>query len=310
MYRRPTVFMLLAVAIFGLFARQACAADTADQILSYAESKTFIDNPELPVAQLEMKKDLAALAEKRVEGLSLGEQRKRFDAEVLAEIYDDIGTDYSLMGAHFLAAIEMGMARALTAVPAKYDADAAAEFDSMGKSDYADKLYKELLTKRPDDYFGREKYGLFLLEQGRYEASREQLLHLLEETDLNTHDRTYALLYLYLAVKGAGADPRAAVEPYLKSLSGGKWPAPLILYFAGQETEAKLLHDLQQGRAQGNLCETMFYIGVETEINGDKRKAVTFYSQVLRTNYMGYSEYDAAQKRLRVLLPAVAGSGS
>lgn len=296
------VSRVLAAAVLGFAAQAVLAADMPNSILRYAESKTFVGYPILANAQLAVADGQGAISKKGVNGESIEKQSKRFDAEELADMHAEIGSAYSAMGAHYLALLEYTTAHALTGVRGKYASDVAAELDSLEKDDDAAKYYEEMLRQRPDDYFGRREYGFFLLSRGRYAKSRDLLLSFLKVPDLGDRDRAYALIYLYLAAKGAGGDPRATLRPYLSNVSQGDWPAPLARFFAGQETEAALIRDLQRGDEQGNLCEALFYMGRDVELGRDSQTALAYYREVLRTNYIGFREYGAAQYRLKVLL--------
>lgn len=300
--------LLYTLAVLVIATPATHAANPTGVVLDYADSRTFIDYPLMVPSEVAVADGEGALVKAHVEGETLDKQHQRFDAEAIANMHDEMGSAYSAMGAHVLALMEYGKARAITNVSGKYDSDAAAEMDGLGRYDDADKLYQEMLKKRPDDLFGRGKYGFYLLERGRYTESRDALLSLLKEPDLDANVRSYALVSLYLAVKGAGGDSRAALQPYLGSIDHDTWPAPLISFFAGQKTEAELLHALQQeGDPQSNLCEALFYMGRDVELGGDKQKALDYYRQVLRTNYVGYSEYVATVERLKALQPSHPG---
>lgn len=134
-----------------------------------------------------------------------------------------------------------------------------------------------------------------------YEAARSDLVDVLK--DPNQVERSYAGLWLYLAVRRTGQDGVAAVQPYMPRGVEPEWPYPVLQWLTDAISfDQALAATKNRGRDDRNkLCELYFYAAQKHLADGNVAKAREFFQRSLDTGVTEYNEYTFSRRELAQL---------
>lgn len=116
-------------------------------------------------------------------------------------------------------------------------------------------------------------------------------------------DRSYGVIWLYLATRLAGGDASAAVKPYAAGSSSPEWPYPVLQMMKGEiDLDAALAASRENGQPNaGRECELHFFAGEKALADGDAGMARAEFRKSVATDVRGYTEYNMAMRELSKL---------
>ncbi len=178
----------------------------------------------------------------------------------------------------------------------------AAAYYQAGRFADALALATPLTAKRPNDAALRFALGMSLYTLDRFADAEPHLVELCRLRPRGIHPQ----LWLYLARTRAGHDGKPGLRQVVPDLDPKQWPAPVVRYFLGRLSEARLLakakHPNQQIELE-HVSEAYFYIAQQHLIARRKRQAVARLEQVLDTRITASVEYASAKAQLAKLSP-------
>ena len=176
----------------------------------------------------------------------------------------------------------------------------AFELKMLRRFDEARQQYRKAEQNLHDNYalhMGRGQLSYYSGQFGEAQADFRRAAAVAKEHDNYDH----ALLWLFLASARAGADAKAEVQPYLRSVSRS-WPGPAVNLFMGNMEVEPLLEaarDADGKTALKNLCEAQFFLGQYYLLKGDVTKANRAFEQAIATDVRQYVEFVYAKWELQ-----------
>jgi lipoprotein NlpI len=135
--------------------------------------------------------------------------------------------------------------------------------------------------------------------QGRF-ADAEQSFRLAVQ-DSSGDERSFGLLWLYLAAERNGRKGNAAISSYLGSVDGARWPGVLIHFVAGSASQDDVLREARREKRMErlNLAEAYFYVGQRLLLQGDTDGARRMFQRTVEIGAVPHREHALAQMELK-----------
>lgn len=135
--------------------------------------------------------------------------------------------------------------------------------------------------------------------QGRF-ADAEQSFRLAVQ-DSSGNDRSFGVLWLYLAAERNGGKGKAAIEAWVGGIDRAKWPGVLIHFVAGSASQDDVLREARREKRMErlNLAEAYFYVGQRLLLQGDADGARRMFQRTVEIGALPYREHALAQMELK-----------
>lgn len=114
------------------------------------------------------------------------------------------------------------------------------------------------------------------------------------------------MLYIALGEVGRMEEAKEGLSRLLKRWPTTEWPSPLAMHLLGQNSQADLKKAAQTGTEVLRKYQDFdwhFYLGAQAMLQGDAKKARTYFEYVVDTNMRQFLEYNLA----RVFLERLGG---
>lgn len=156
----------------------------------------------------------------------------------------------------------------------------------------------EVLKRHPDDAGWIRSRGNLEVFTGNYSAAIEDFKKSL--TLEGSHP--YLPLWIHLARLSSGKPDKEELASMTAKTKPEEWPAPLLKYYLGQETEETVMAEAAKGTTEtrrNNQCEAHYYIGHLALLQGQKDKAKALFAKSIADCYPRFVEWGAAHAALR-----------
>ena len=137
---------------------------------------------------------------------------------------------------------------------------------------------------------------LQLVANGYYDEAMQMFRRAAASGELSDSLKLYFSLWLHELALQQGRTPDTEVVGFMKSYRGGGWAGDLALHAQGEMSFDDLL-----GKASdsGERAEAYFYEGLRKWRTGEAAEGKRMMQEVIKTDMMGFFEYDLAASYLR-----------
>ncbi len=161
-------------------------------------------------------------------------------------------------------------------------------------------LTSKVGAKLPNNWLIRFSRGMSLFNLGRFAEAEPELVELCRLRS----DWIHCQLWLYAARERASRDGRTGLREVLPNLDRNQWPVPVLHFFLGKLSAARLLAEAKHHNRQTELeqlCEANYYIAQQHMIGGRKRQAAKRFKRAVDTGISNFVEYSGAQAELATM---------
>jgi tetratricopeptide (TPR) repeat protein len=169
---------------------------------------------------------------------------------------------------------------------------------ALGQTDEALRSFENAVNEDPDEPGTYADIVAFLFTRGHRDEAVDTYHRLLFRPQADPYFKVYTSLWIVDLARLRGEEPDPLALEYLAKTSklGNRWFFDLARFKTGQLTFEQLL---ERADTRGKRAEAFFYEAMNRYAKGDRANAETLLKGVIKSNMMGFFEFDMALHFLR-----------
>jgi lipoprotein NlpI len=227
-------------------------------------------------------------------------ESNRLNPKLRAQALAERGAQWDNSGESDKGAADFAQAISLAPKEASYYAGAAVSAVALGQDAQASSFLSQALTLNPTEKDALRDRARLAYLTGDYPAAHKEYQSL--ATQAQNEEMLYTALWLYLSTSRVGENAVQAVRSAMPTGASHSWPYPVLQTFLGEIDADNAEHVAKEGEKDpSRLCELYFFTGERYLLNGDEKRARTYFQKAVDTEVVEFVEYTAAKRRLASL---------